>query len=614
MIPVTPPPPDAASDPSDLLRALGTEPFVLLDDRLAGGRGARLFRDPIRILTCHTAESVRDTLGEIEAQVAAGNHAAGYLAYELNGTFEARLSAGDPTGEGPLLAFGLFDAPQLLSAAEADAMFASLAPPAPVASVTPRLEVAAYRRRFERLADYIRGGDVYQVNLSFPLDFTYAGDPLALYAALRTRQPVAHGAVVSLGGPMILSVSPELHLEIDKGVATTRPMKGTIGRGADPRTDAANRAALAACPKQRAENLMILDLMRNDLSRISRPGSVRVRDAFQVETYPTFHAMTSTVSGTLSPETGLAARLAALFPCGSITGAPKVRAMEIIRELEDSPRGVYTGSIGEIAPGGQMRLNVAIRTAVLGPGGIGRYSVGSGVVADSDAEAEYAECLLKGRLLADLCGDYGLVETLTRTADGTLPRLERHLDRLAASARALGFGFDRAAARDRLIRLAPADPDAAGPTRVRLELRREGHMAVTCAPLGALAAEPLRVMLHDHPVDRADPFLRHKTTRRGFWDAALATAQAEGADEALCRNREGLLTEATRFNLFVQRDGRLLTPPLSAGLLPGVLRAELLETGMAVEWPLTMDDLPGAEALYLGNSARGLLPFLILQS
>jgi para-aminobenzoate synthetase/4-amino-4-deoxychorismate lyase len=327
-----------------------------------------------------------------------------------------------------------------------------------------------------------------------------------------------------------------------------------------------------------------------------------------VETYPTFHAMTSTVSADLAPEIGLVGQLAALFPCGSITGAPKVRAMQIITELEDAPRGVYTGSIGEITPGGRVRLNVAIRTAVLAADGTGRYGVGSGVVADSDATEEYAECLLKGRLLADLGGDYGLVETLTRAATGDLPRLDRHLDRLSTSAQALGFAFDPAAARDRLTGLLPPHEDRPGPWRLRLELHRDGRFDLTQAPLTALGAGRLRVVLHERPVDRGDPFLRHKTTRRWFWDEALQQAQARGADEALCQNREGLLTEATRFNLFVRRDGQLLTPPVGAGLLPGILRAELLDTGAAMVWPLTVSDLTGADAVFLGNSARGLLP------
>ena len=612
MTPDTPLPPETAAESGDLLQTLRTGPFVLLDDRRAGGRGARLFRNPRRILTCDTIEAVDAVLQTLAREVDAGCHAAGYLAYELNGALERRLLPRAGGGAGPLLAFGLFEAPEVLSAAEADALFASVAPPPPVTGLAPRTDARAYRRRFEQLAGYIRAGDVYQVNLAFPLDFAFAGDPLALFAALRTRQPVAHGAIVSLGGPVILSVSPELHIDITDGVATTRPMKGTISRGVDPLTDAANCAALAASAKQRAENLMIVDLMRNDLARISRAGSVQVSDAFRVETYPTFHAMTSTVSAALSSDVGLTDQLAALFPCGSITGAPKVRAMEIIRALEDSPRGVYTGSIGEIAPGGRVRLNVAIRTAVLSEDGTGRYNVGSGVVADSDAEAEYAECLLKGRLLADLSDDYGLIETLTRQADGTVPRLERHLDRLAASARALGFPFDRNTARDRLAALAPAGPP--GPTRLRLELHRDGRINVSGAPLASLGPGPLRVVVHDRPVDRGDPFLRHKTTRRGFWDDALRDAQARGADEALCRNREGLLTEATRFNVFVQRGGRLLTPDVTAGLLPGVLRAELLDTGAAIACPLTLDDLETAEALFLGNSARGLLPCRIVRS
>ena len=589
-----------------LLRDLASQPFVLLDDRTGPAGGVRLFRNPSAIITCAAPEDVAAGLEEIARQVAAGRHAAGVLAYELNGGFEPRVRR--RAAAGPLLQFGLFDAPLRLTAEAADRLFAELAPPEPIRCLAPRLDEAAYHARFRRLADYIRSGDVYQVNLAFPLDFQYGGDPLALFAALRARQPVAHGAVVSLGGPVILSVSPELHLEITDGVAATRPMKGTIARGADAEADRHNRSALAVDAKQRAENLMIVDLMRNDLSRISAPGSVRVRDAFRVETYPTFHAMTSTVSAVLTPGVGLGETLAALFPCGSITGAPKVRAMEIIRELEDAPRGVYTGSIGEIAPGGRVRLNVAIRTAVLGPDGAGRYGVGSGVVADSDPGAEYRECLLKGRVLEGLGEDYGLVETLAVLRTSETPRLARHLQRLAQSARDLGFPFDVDRARQRVTELVRSGAPDAGDLRIRLELRRDGALTVTHGPLVALSPGPLRMILHDAPVDRADPFLRRKTTRRGFWDAALKRAEDLGADEALCVNREGALTEATRFNLFVSLDGRLVTPPVSDGVLPGVLRSELLETGVAVARSLTLEDLDAAEAVFLGNSARGLLP------
>ena len=583
-------------------------PFVLLEDRRPGGRGSRLFRNPVAIVQCHEIREVESCIEIVESHLAQGRHAAGYLAYELNGAFESRSRRADIGRPSPLFQLGIFETETQVTAGEIDAFFAAMAPARPVRRLHPVLDLSTYCEKFERLLDYIRAGDVYQVNLTFPFEFDYDGDPLALYATLRARQAVAHGALVCLDDSTVLSVSPELHLDIANGVATTRPMKGTIARGHTLQDDQHNQETLRSDAKQRAENLMIVDLMRNDLSRISQSGSVRVTSPFEVETYPTFHAMTSTVSGRLLPGWRLKNLLAALFPCGSITGAPKVRAMEIIRELEHQPRGVYTGSIGAFGPDGRVDLNVAIRTAVLTPDGKGRYGVGSGVVADSNAEAEYRECLLKARVLAELDTDFGLIETLRLSTSGQFIQLEAHLDRLAGSAQRLDFPFDRASVLQRLDHLQIACRQISVDQRVRLELQRDGGLLVSHTDLAPLASLSLRVRLHDQPVDRADPFLRHKTTRRAFWDQALSQAQSQGADEALCVNHQGHLTEATRFNLFVRRGGRWLTPPLSDGLLPGILRAKLLQSGTAEEASLTLEDLQSAKDICLGNSLRGLIP------
>ncbi len=603
-----PAPPDRSTS---LLNVLGTEPFVLLDDRAPGGRGVRLFRRPATLIQCHQLGGVAGCIMEMEAHLARGRHVVGFLSYEMNGAFEFRAQRPEEQHQTPLLQLGVFDAPEHLTADEADAFFATVAPAQPLKDLQPHLEPAEYQQKFEHLLNYIRSGDVYQVNLAFPIRFDYGGDPVALYAAMRSRQPVAHGALIRLDDTAILSVSPELHLDIRHGLATTRPMKGTIGRGPDANADQINRSLLESDAKQRAENLMIVDLMRNDLARISVAGTVRVTAPFEVETYPTFHALTSTVSARLQAGMGVSDVLAALFPCGSITGAPKVRAMEIIRELEDQPRGVYTGSIGAFSPDGGLNLNVAIRTAILTRDGKGRYSVGSGVVADSVAEAEYRECLLKAQILSELGHEFGLIETLRLSASGDYSRLEGHLERLATSAKQLEFRLDLQDVRDQLERLRSSCADYTRDRRVRLELHRDGRLDLTHATLAPLSPGPLRVRIYDPPVDRANPFLRHKTTQRGFWDKALIWAQAHGANDALCMNRQGRLTEATRFNLFLQRDGMLLTPPLTAGLLPGVLRAELLQTGRACERDLSPDDLENAEAIYLGNSLRGLMPCVV---
>lgn len=582
------------------------QPFVLLEDRLAGSAPAQLFCDPVEIVRCDLGEDVPAALGRIEDGLGRGLHAAGFLSYELGYVFEPRLAASMPSDRAlPLLWFGLFREPLQIPPAQLDQGFAALAPPPPLGAVRPQLDAPAHAARVGRVLDYLRAGDAYQINLTFPVDFRYDGDPLALYAALRASQPVSHGGIVAIVSATILSVSPELFLEVEAGRATTRPMKGTASRRDEPAADRAAMAELHADPKQRAENLMIVDLLRNDLGRISVLGSVEVPSLFSVETYPTLHTLTSTVTSRLQPGLSLEGLVRAVFPCGSITGAPKLRAMQIIRELEDGPRDVYTGAIGAIAPNGDLRFNVAIRTATVFPDGAGRYGVGGGIVADSDAASEYAECLLKARVLTDLAYDYGLIETLRWSPEAGFVRLRLHLDRLDRSARALGFSFDRANAEARLASLAVTF-SGEGDRRIRLELRRSGDLDLA-AP--SLAPEPDRVLqavLAGARTDAGDPFLSHKTTRRQLYERAFAVASGQGADEAVFLNRAGFVTEAARSNIFVERDGILLTPPLSDGVLPGVLRQSLIEAGSAIERQLLLADLAQSERWFLGNSLRGL--------
>ncbi|MGR3757439.1 MAG: aminodeoxychorismate synthase component I [Tranquillimonas sp.] len=353
------------------------------------------FRDPRRIVTAERPCQVAAALRALETARAAGRWIAGYASYEMGYCLDARLRPLLPRRRAlPLLRFGVFDGPA--EAPPPKGGKAELTAPRPLWSA--RDHAAA----FARVHDYIVAGDAYQVNLTFPMAARWRGDPAALYAALSSKQAVPHGALVDLGGPVILSRSPELFFRTGAdGTIQTRPMKGTVARGTDAAEDARRRSWLAASAKDRAENLMIVDLLRNDLARISRPGTVRVPDLFRIEAYDTVFQMTSTVTARLLPATGLAGILTAMFPCGSVTGAPKIRAMEIIREVEPYPRGIYCGSIGWAAPDGRMEFNVAIRTLVLHPDGEARLNVGGGVVYDSRAEAEYEEALWKSRF-ADL--------------------------------------------------------------------------------------------------------------------------------------------------------------------------------------------------------------------
>jgi para-aminobenzoate synthetase/4-amino-4-deoxychorismate lyase len=386
-------------------------------------------------------------------------------------------------------------------------------------------------------------------------------------------------------------------------------MKGTLPRAPLASQDAADRAALAADEKNRAENLMIVDLLRNDLGRIAEIGSVEVTDLFTVETYSTLHTMTSGITAKRRPDVTMLDVLENLFPCGSITGAPKLRAMEIIREVEPAPRGLYSGSIGYIAPNGDFAFNVAIRTAVIDTQGNGTIGIGGGIVADSEAASEYSEALLKLRFLSDPTPPVTLIETIKWSPEEGFVLLGRHLARLLASSAYFGLPVDAAEATNRLI---AESANWAAPMRVRLTLSETG-IDITAVPLPP-NPEIFRFLVASETLQSSSVWLAHKTTNRAFYDSPRIKAHDEhGVDEVVFLNERGELTEGSITNLFIERGGKLLTPALSSGLLPGTLRAELIETGKAQEAILTLADLHDAEAIFLSNSVRGLIRAEFLQ-
>ena len=397
--------------PAALARALHASGTVLLDaprpDADTGRRGALLFTDPQEVLHADRLGEIGPLLDRLDAALVAGRHVAGFLSYEAGYASEpSRFTEAALDESAPLAWFGVYDALKAISADALDNALAKVAAPS-VTDLDFALSPEAYRTRIEAIKGHIREGDVYQINLTAPYRFRVEGDGLGLFAAMRARQEVAYGAFVRLGDATIASVSPELFFRVDGRTITARPMKGTAPRGGTEAHDRRLGDALRASPKDRAENLMIVDLLRNDLARVSEAGSVRVPALFEAERFKTVTQMTSTVRATLRPDATLGLTLRSLFPCGSVTGAPKLRAMEIIRDLEVGPRGVYCGAIGYAAPSTsgvltEAAFNVAIRTAVVTADGDGRYDVGSGVVWDSEADAEYAECLLKARVLTDL--------------------------------------------------------------------------------------------------------------------------------------------------------------------------------------------------------------------
>ena len=587
-------------------------PYVLLDDSLTPAGRSLLYTDPERVVAAYAPDEVAGALDQVEAGLAQGLHAAGFFAYELGYCLEPKLKRLVPEGRRvPLLWLGLFRAPRPLDDRGARAWLDAhgAAGPATISGLKLSWTREHYDQAFATVQDYIAAGDVYQINLTLKYHFAFAGDPIALYAALRRTQRVAYGALIHTSEFDILSLSPELFFRREGKHISARPMKGTAPRGRTPREDARLKTWLAVDEKQRAENLMIVDLLRNDLGRVAKIGSVEVTDLFTVETYRSVHQMTSGISAELRSDMGLKDMLRALFPCGSVTGAPKVRAMEIISELEAAPRGVYTGAIGHIAPSGDAQFNVAIRTVVLA-GDRGEMGIGSGIVADSKADSEFDECLLKAQFLTKLDAPFELIETLRFERARGFHLLERHLARLQSSAAHFGYPFSREAV------LAALDAEAlrveVPVALVRLLLGEDGAITVTSTPITLPTKDTVwRFVISDQRLDEKDPFFYHKTTRRQFYERELERQKAlTGCDEVVFLNSKGELTEGTRTNLFVELDGRLFTPALTCGLLPGTLREELLDLPRAAasEAVLTPQDLIGADRIYLGNSVRGLIP------
>ena len=597
-------------------------PFLLLDDaRGEGAAPSRLYRDPVEIVVARRPEDVLPALARIGATP---GHWAGMIGYEAGLALEPRLvprAAARTGAAGPLVWFARFADVTIMTGDEVDAWLAREGTgEGRLGPMTPLLSTGGYARAFAGVQEVICAGDTYQVNLTFPLGGAWRGDPLAIFRTLRGDARAGYGAVLWDGSHWTLSASPELFVEIDGRAAKVRPMKGTAPRGRTPQDDAAQRARLLASIKDRAENLMIVDLMRNDLSRLAEPGSVRVEAPFAIESYPTVHQMVTTVHARLAPGKGAGDLLRAIFPCGSVTGAPKIRAMELIDIHERDARGAYCGAIGHIdceagVETGRAVFNVAIRTLRLAPdhpgagGGRATMGVGSAVVADSAMLDEWRECMIKGSFLRLSAGQADLIETMAFDPAKGIALIELHLERLRTSAGALGFAFDRHGARNAIQALC-FDLDA--PAKVRLLLARSGAIALETGVLPGVMDRPMVCAVLPLPVAADDWRLRHKTTDRGFYDAARRAAAGAGADEALFVRDDGLITEGSFTNVFVRRsDGRLVTPRAEHGLLPGVLRRSLIEADKVVEGEITLDDL--GEGFLLGNALRGLIPARLLE-
>lgn len=577
----------------------------------SANRCSYLFQDPKRIITACRLHEIPDVFEEIELALAAGLYIAGYLAYECGYHFE---NFGDShTGAArPLAWFGVYGTPCIfdhatgkLHGAEAthgcsaetpsdNATFAG--------DITLEISKHDYVAKILKIKDYIAQGESYQVNFTDRIALRKSVAPLVAYLELAKRQSVAYGAFMNLGDHQVLSFSPELFFSIEHSRIITRPMKGTMARGRDASDDELMAQRLRNDAKNCSEHVMIVDLLRNDLGRICAPGSVRVEAPFSIERYETLHQMTSTVTGALLPRINYYDIFRSMFPSGSITGAPKIRSMQIIKELERAPRGIYTGAIGFISPHGSSTFNVAIRTLVIDDDAVS-MGVGGGIVADSIPEEEHRECLLKAAFLAAASRPFQLIETLLWQRD--YPWLALHLERLQRSASHFNFVFDRDAIESQLRELAKS-LDANLRYRVRLLLDSRGRISLASA---AFADDSLtcRIAVAAQCTASTDPFLRHKTTNRGLYDQLHQAARAAGFDEVIFVNERGELTEGAVSNIFIERSGRWLTPPLDCGVLPGVFRRHLLETRAAAEeCVLSIADLQSADTIYICNALRGL--------
>ncbi len=586
------------------------KPFILLKDDIAGEQ--LLFENPIEVITATTLLEFFEALDRLESARNQNLWSAGFISYEAGYLFEEKLTnrfnKKRKKSKVPLLCFGIFKQPE----DKAKPIFKKVntKKQKPILSnFRAGWDFETYRKKFKVLHKNIAEGNCYQGNLTFPVYADYKGDPLDIFQQLAKKQAVKYSALVNLNETPILSRSPELFFKVDeKGNIEAHPMKGTAPRYQDPIRDAKSISNLQSDPKTKAENIMIVDLLRNDISRIATVGSVKVPKVYEVETYPTLHQMISKVVAKLQPGTSIAEILRALFPCGSITGAPKISSMEILDELEDTPRDVYCGAIGYIGPGAKMQFNVAIRTITLFPNNLAQLNVGGGVVWGSTAESEYDEAMLKAKYATQgqfiQPANFSLIETLRLSKEEGFIRLNLHLDRLENSATELGFKFDKASLLDRLNKIPQADFDQ----RIRIELTPKGNLKIQAERLHE-SKKIFRIAIAKSRLSSANFVLKHKTSKRGIYDQARAEYGKDLIEEVILENERGEICEGVFTNIFIRKrkGDLLLTPPLHCGLLEGVLRRESLENGIAKEAIITRQDLTEATEIFVGNSLRGFI-------
>ncbi len=589
-------------DRAFLFSELQKENTILLESSRQDEKNNKnlLFSSPIVILSTNTLDEIPNIFKEIEMYLRNKKWIAGYVSYECGYHFEKNISTDFRTNSSfPLICFGVYDSPVQIQKESLD----DIIPDTRSAIVNPRLIIDdhSYKKAINQLKELIINGDTYQVNFTDRFEFGITGTTTELYFALRKKQHVPFGAFINLGSSHILSFSPELFFKRNGSSISTKPMKGTIKRGRTVQEDLDNEEWLQNDEKNKSENLMIVDLLRNDIGRICQTGTVSVEDMYAIEHYETVIQMTSTVNGTLKDEISYYDMFKSLFPCGSVTGAPKIRTMQIINQLENHRRGVYCGAIGYFSPDSEAVFNVAIRT-IEAKDGKGSMGVGSGIVFDSNPQQELEECKLKAAFLLNTEPDFQLLETILW--EGKFTFLKEHLNRMKNSAEYFSYDYQEYRILDSLS-LAERSLNRGKKYRVRLLLSKnsdpfiEVHEVLDSSSSNQIKFAPVRT-------NSEDRFLFHKTTNREQYNNFSTQAKNENLADYIFLNERNEITEGSITNIFIEKSGKLFTPPLSCGLLSGVYRQEVLKTNpLASETILKISDLISSDAIYICNSVRG---------
>ena len=561
-----------------------------------------LFRDPLKVIVANLADEVIPALQEVESFSLAGKYVAGFLSYEASPAFDEALvvnTSDDITRTFPLLYFGVYDRPYRIFTSFSNEELVD------VSASTPEISEDDYLADVKKIKKYIYDGDIYQANYTFRTKFNKIEDSYNLFCHLMKEHPVPYGAYIETAEFQILSLSPELFIEKKGDHLLSIPMKGTASREVTFKEDLEAVANLSEDPKNRAENIMIVDMVRNDLGRICRNGSIKVDPLCRVDTYSTLHQMVSEVYGNLKKGIGLVEIFTAMFPAASITGAPKIRAMEIIKELEESPRKLYTGSVGCITPEYNFCFNVAIRTLLSFSDGA-ELGIGSGIVADSIPEAEWNESLLKSHFLSSRTSDFLMLETIL-LKKRKFVLLDEHLSRVRNSQNYFGYIWDQNKVIDALNSAVAIFSESVEYAKVRLLIDSAGEVEVDISQLEyyGWGKKNAIIKLAEERTDSRDLFLYHKTTNRDFYNQYYRKALAEGLDEIIFMNEKGEITEGAISNIFIKDGGNWFTPPVKCGLLPGVWRTKLIRELSAEEKIFYLEDLRAADKIVICNSLRG---------